>query len=244
MTLSRLERRHLTGPGRGTLTVTNVGSALQGGDIFTLFSAPATSGVFAATNLPTLAADLNWRTTNNFVTLIVNQVVPGAANYSRAKGLNLKIRITDLLTNVASAPVAGDSFALTGVGASTNGATITTNGTYIFFTPGTGSSSNSNESFSYSVADTRGGVATGIININVISAVGGPQTITVSGSTATVNFAGIPGYTYLVQRSTNLVNWVTRLTTNAPAAGLFDFTDDFSDLGGPPASAYYRTAQP
>ena len=228
----------------GTLTVTNIGSTLQGGDIFALFSGPATSGIFAATNLPTLAADLNWRTTNNFATLIVNQVVPGAATYTRAKGIGFKIRISDLLTNVASVPIAGDTFALAAVGASTNGATLTTNSTYLFFTPGTGASSNSNESFTYSVSDARGGSATGLINVNVISAVGGPQTITVSGSTATVNFAGIPGYTYAVQRSTNLLAWVTLLTTNAPAAGLFDFTDDFGDLGGPPASAYYRTAQP
>ncbi len=224
----------------GTLTVTNLGTALQGGDIFTLFSAPATSGVFAATNLPTLAADLNWRTTNNFATLIVNQVVPGAASFTRAKGLNLKIRISDLLTNVASVPVAGDTFTLASAGTSTNGATISTNGTYIFFT----STNDLNESFTYSVADTRGGVATGLITVNVISAVGGPQTITVSGSTVTVNFAGIPGYPYNVQRSTNLLAWVTLLTTNAPAAGLYEFTDDFSDLGGPPSSAYYRTAQP
>lgn len=228
----------------GTLTVTNIGSALQGGDTFTLFSAPATNGVFAATNLPALSAGQNWWTTNNYVSLIVNQVTAGSVTNTRTKGLGLKMKISELLTNVASLPAGGDTFALTAVGASTNGATITTNGTYIFFTPGTGSSSNSNESFTYTVADARGGSATGLITINVLSAVGGPQTITVSGSTATVNFAGIPGYAYAVQRSTNLVSWVTLFTTNAPTAGLFNFTDDFSDLGGPPASAYYRTAQP
>lgn len=45
----------------GTLTVTNIGPALQGGDTFKLFSA-AVSG-FTATNLPILAGNLYW--TNN-----------------------------------------------------------------------------------------------------------------------------------------------------------------------------------
>ena len=89
-----------------------------------------------------------------------------------------------------------------------------------------------------------GGSAIGIINITVISAVGGPQTITVSGGSATVKFAGIPGFSYLVQRSTNLVDWLTLFTTNVPSSGLYSFTDTFSDLGTPPTSAYYRTAQP
>ena len=55
-----------------------------------------------------------------------------------------------------------------------------------------------------------------------------------------MNFAGIPGYAYDEQRSTNLVDWVTLLHTNAPPGGLFQLMDDFSDLGAPPAQAYYR----
>jgi hypothetical protein len=66
----------------------------------------------------------------------------------------------------------------------------------------------------------------------------------VTNNTVTLNFAGIPNYGYAIQRSTNLTDWVTLVTTNAPSAGLFQWTDDFSDLGGPPASAYYRLQQP
>jgi hypothetical protein len=43
-----------------------------------------------------------------------------------------------------------------------------------------------------------------------------------------------------VQRSTSLTNWVTILTTNSPGNGLFNYMDNFSDLGVVPASAYYR----
>jgi hypothetical protein len=68
--------------------------------------------------------------------------------------------------------------------------------------------------------------------------------IMVSGGTATVNFSGTPSYSYEIQRSTNLLDWATLLTTNAPGGGLFEFVDDFSDLENPPGSAFYRAAQP
>lgn len=43
-----------------------------------------------------------------------------------------------------------------------------------------------------------------------------------------------------MQRSTNLTTWVTILTTNAPGNGLFNYMDNFSDLGVVPSLAYYR----
>jgi autotransporter-associated beta strand protein len=47
----------------GTLTVTNGGDPLQGGDSFTLFSAGSASGSFTATNLPALSStNLFWDT--------------------------------------------------------------------------------------------------------------------------------------------------------------------------------------
>jgi autotransporter-associated beta strand protein len=44
----------------GTLTITNVGDALQAGDSFTLFSAANYVGSFAVTNLPALTTGLAW----------------------------------------------------------------------------------------------------------------------------------------------------------------------------------------
>jgi autotransporter-associated beta strand protein len=70
---------------------------------------------------------------------------------------------------------------------------------------------------------------------------GQPQGISVAAGQVTIAFAGIAGDSYGVQRSTNLVNWTTIWSTNAPAGGVFGFTDPFSDLGGtPPPAAYYR----
>jgi autotransporter-associated beta strand protein len=48
----------------GTLTITNVGDALQSGDSFTLFSAASYAGSFAATNLPALDTGLAWDLSN------------------------------------------------------------------------------------------------------------------------------------------------------------------------------------
>ena len=45
--------------GGGTLTVNNLGPALQGGDVFTLFSQPVNG--FGAINLPSLPADAVWQ---------------------------------------------------------------------------------------------------------------------------------------------------------------------------------------
>jgi autotransporter-associated beta strand protein len=44
----------------GTLTVTNIGPALQAGDSFQLFSASGYSGAFNTTNLPALGSGLVW----------------------------------------------------------------------------------------------------------------------------------------------------------------------------------------
>ena len=58
------------------------------------------------------------------------------------------------------------------------------------------------------------------------------------GNAVTLNFAGTAGVSYDVQRSTNLVNWATIWTTNAPVGGLFNFTDNF--IGNAPRQAFYR----
>jgi len=66
-------------------------------------------------------------------------------------------------------------------------------------------------------------------------------TVTVSNGTAAVTFYGKPGLTYVTQRSTNLVNWVSIATNTVSSSGVINVTDNFSDLGGNiPISAYYQ----
>lgn len=62
----------------GTLTVTNIGPMLQGGDTFQLFSGTV-SGSFAATNLPALAPGLSWDASQlnlNGRLSVAGQVIP------------------------------------------------------------------------------------------------------------------------------------------------------------------------
>jgi hypothetical protein len=58
-----------------------------------------------------------------------------------------------------------------------------------------------------------------------------------------IRFAGIPGYTYEVQRSTNLTIgvWTTISTNVVPAGGLVDFVDTAAPGGG---QVFYRTRRP
>jgi autotransporter-associated beta strand protein len=69
---------------------------------------------------------------------------------------------------------------------------------------------------------------------------GPAPTVSVGTGSATVNYTGVQGLNYSVSRSTNLVNWVIILTTNAPAGGAFSYTDTFNDLGAQPPTAFYR----
>jgi len=148
----------------------------------------------------------------------------------------VKIALANLATNWTDAD--GDTVTLTGINlTTTNGVTLSTNSAYILYPNGP----NVADQFSYTIGDGQGGSAIGVVNITVAAnASGQAQSIMVTGSTAVLSFAGIPGYTYNVDRSTNLISWTTIETTNAPGTGLFNYTDDFSDLGGPPSSAYYR----
>ncbi len=75
----------------------------------------------------------------------------------------------------------------------------------------------------------------------VTYAYGLAQSITFNGPTAVVNFAGVPGYSYEVQRTTNLLspNWTVLLITNAPPKGVWQFIE----TNPPPGGAYYRTRQ-
>ena len=98
-----------------------------------------------------------------------------------------------------------------------------------------------NDQFTYTVTDGFGSNSTGLINVVLSTAPlfgqGTPPISTING-TAVLNFAGIPGYSYSVQRSTN-VNFTTfdiLWTTNAPSSGLFQFTDP----NPPQPTAFYR----
>ena len=101
-----------------------------------------------------------------------------------------------------------------------------------------------NDTFTYTIRDNSGGSAEGHVYIRSTSDPLNPKPLAVTnitGSPVTVGFLGIPGYSYSVERSTDLIHWVPIHSVTAPQGGTFNCTDDFSDLGGTtPNAAFYR----
>jgi len=197
---------------------------------------------------------LNSSVTNSLTQVVLNHPpVPTTVVYQRAASLPLEILISDLLTNVTD--VDGDPITLVGVGTdglnlqTTNGVTLSTDSNYIYYTNSV--MPNVNDSFEYAVSDGQGGVSLGTIMIVVNTNYVTPPSIPVILSTtnAVVNFFGVPGAQYEVDRSTNLtpglgMGWVPISTNVAPVSGIIQVNDTFQNLGiqtppTPPAS-YYR----
>jgi hypothetical protein len=175
-----------------------------------------------------------FRSTNTLNQMVTNHPpVASDVSYTRNTAVNsIKIPVTNLLANASD--VDGDTLSLASVSATTNNATISIADGCVLYR-------NTNavtDQFTYTVSDGFGGTSSATVTINVDSTplFGQSQIASVSGGTATLNFAGIPGYGYSVQRSTNLMNWATIWTTNAPLNGMFQVIDPTA----PEANAYYR----
>jgi hypothetical protein len=159
-------------------------------------------------------------------------------NVSRVAGLRLLIAVSDVSTNWSDAD--GDTVTLSGVNlTTTNGSTLSTNGVWILYT----NSANVTDQFSYSITDTYGGTNIGHVNISITASVTGTNSIVSiqAGLPTLVSAFGIPDYTYVAERSTNLVAWVDISTNSATVNGVISISDSFTDLGGvEPATVFYR----
>jgi hypothetical protein len=161
--------------------------------------------------------------------------VAGTAYFTRPQNVSLKFAISTLLTNVTD--VDGDSLTLTSVSSSTPGVTVKTNSTQVLYA----STNNASDSFNYTVSDGNGGSTSGTVVVTLAGTTTGQNaTLSVSNSTATLTFYGVPGLSYITQRSTNLTDWVSISTNTAPAGVLFQVTDNAAPTG----SAYYRLSTP
>jgi len=229
----------------GTLVVSNVGAAFVGGEVFTDFVAPSYAGGFAATTLPTLNSGLNWYLgdlVSNGRIKVNRSPVAGAPSFTNTAELQLQIPFASL-TETATDPDA-DPIMLVGINlTTTNGITLTTNGSFIIYS----NNVNVADQFSYTISDGHGGSATGAVTI-AASPTAPPAQFTahpsVNGNSVTIHFAGGPGWTYYLERSTNLAVWLTISTNVMPGNGVSDYTDDFHDLAGPPSWAFYRLRWP
>jgi Bacterial cadherin-like domain/Alpha amylase, catalytic domain len=168
--------------------------------------------------------------------------VAGTDTYQRGVGTPLHIRIADLLTNDSDPD--GNPITFTGLTLlTTNGVTLVTNSTFIFYT----NAMNWNDRFNYYISDSQGGSATGLVVIQVVSVASNNTVIGLlagvpGAGSATLTFAGVPGYQYVVQFATNLLNdqWITLATNTAGTNGLWQVVDPTATN----RQRYYRSFLP
>jgi hypothetical protein len=226
----------------GTVTYFTNGTAFASGSLSGgVFASGSLGNLLRGTNIitATYSGDGNYSGITNTLAQVVTNHPPvtGFFSFTVTNGVSLKLAISNLLTAVVDAD--GDSIALTGVGVSTNGITLATNSTYLYF-------SNTNkvkDQFSYTVTDHYGGYATGQVAVAFVVAPFIGQTsgqMSIRSGTNAVTFHGVPGFAYVVQRSVNLLTWVDIATNTAASTGIIQANDTFADLGGTPSSAFYR----
>jgi hypothetical protein len=231
----------------GTLNVMATGSALAGGDVPVLFNAASyssplpTSGTLPG--LPVQAPALNWylgSLTNNG-SIIVNRA-PVAQDISM--GAQSATSATLQIINGKYAPTDADgNTLLVSViqNPSTQGGAVATDGTNITYTAV--ADFTGTDTFTYTVSDRFGGFATNTITANVVAngagfnLLSGP--ISNGDGTATINYLGVPSYSYALDTTPSLtlpITWTPVITNTAGTNGQLSFTFSTSDGQG-----YFRT---
>jgi hypothetical protein len=169
--------------------------------------------------------------------------VANPVNIGRGYGTFLRFPLQTILTDYTS-DADGDARALVMLGSSTNGSFVATNAGLLVYAP----TNNRPESLTYVVRDVRPyrawdavRMATNWFTVTVTNAVGLAQYISANGTNVSVRFAGVPGYAYDVQRTTDLTSgsWLVVWTTNAPPGGVWLYLDN----APPPGGAFYRSSQ-
>jgi len=226
----------------GTLFVNNLGAALTGGEVFTLFSAPNYSGFFTSSNLPSLTTGLNWYlgslTVNGSIKVNRKPSIASALSLTNQIPNGLQIPFSSLIgtgTDPDNDTLTVSSVALT----STNGVAITTNATSLTYL----SNASGNDQFAYTLSDGHGATVSGVVNITNVAAPASAQfagaTVT-NGSSLVLRYSANAGSTYFIDRSTNLPDWTTIFTNTPLSSGAFEFIDDFHDIGAPVSPSFYR----
>ena len=143
----------------------------------------------------------------------------------------------------AAADADGGTLALDSVSStSSQGGTVAIVGTKVTYTPPSGYTGA--DSYNITITDGQGGSVAGSVTITVAAGSGESQNKAVltmlPGGNVSVQFMGIPGQSYQIQRSTDLATWTTLHTATAAADGQLPYLDTTPPVG----SAFYRTKIP
>jgi hypothetical protein len=228
----------------GTFTVANLGAALQSGDSFTLFTAPAFSGWFGSVSLPALGTSLVWDT-NKLATNGVLEIYTFTTNVFQTLSVSSNTAANLLIAKVLSKTTGGrGTTSLTSVGNAAHGSTSISSPN-IIYTPTSGYTGS--DSFNCVVSDLNGSTT-----VTVLVTVTDPNDPNqnsngsnlalhlVDGGGVRLIIAGTAGVTYQVQYTDTLTPPDWQILGNAfvmPSAGLTNIVDTGGGSG-----RYYRTA--
>lgn len=203
-----------------------------------------TGGPYALTFQATNAAGSS--AVQNF-TLDINRLPVAGADYlGTQRGIAAVVAQAKLLLNDTDPD--GDPRSLTSVAAaSAQGGSVAMDATHVTYTPPPGFSGS--DSFTYAIADGRGGQASGTVHVTVrpenvppLSVLSFAPGAGPGGGTLVVCL-GYPGVGYLVQRTDNLTAAFTTVSS-VVVADLVTGEFQFEDTPGPlPVSRFYRAAE-
>jgi hypothetical protein len=185
---------------------------------------------------------------------VSSNAAPIASPYTvnRNYGQSIHISVRNILTNYVT-DAESDPISLAGYSTptETNGVNLTVvSNVSNYFINYTNPSTQLDDRFKYWVTDGQGNYATNYVTVHVVDTTltgtpitGQVTTNTAPGTSFTVKYFGVIRNTYVLQRATNLTfAWVNIATNQMPTNPPVIVIDNFSDLGAPPASAYYRVA--
>jgi hypothetical protein len=252
----------LDNPNKGAFTTLKGFSPVLGGYEFTGTAADATTAIqglvfdpadnrVPPTLTETTGFTINVKDTaggvaNNTTTTVISTSIndpPVAGNFTitRQPGQETKISIEEILSHASDPDVGNLSLNLPS-GTTANGATISNEGRWVLYLAPT---SDTTDTFSYTVTDSQAATASGVITVivqpddtqskNILS-------ITQDGTDYVIKFFGIPTQSYTIQATEDLGNpqWQDRGTITAGPSGL----TEFRDVNPPATSKFYRTHTP
>jgi hypothetical protein len=165
--------------------------------------------------------------TNTLAQIVTNHPpTAGATFYTRAAGATLNIAVADLATNWSD--VDGDTVSLAALSVSTNGVTVANNaGTLVYF-----NANNVADQFTCIISDGWGGTNFQAVNIAIAQPANSTPNITsITGNpdgTFHLDLVGAPGYTYVLETTTNLISpesWLPISTNSFGTNSAWQFDD-------------------
>jgi fibronectin-binding autotransporter adhesin len=206
---------------------------------------PADLSGFGIVSLPgAMPGTLSLNTGTKTISVVAGIHVPNLA-FTNAPGVSRFITTNDMIAAGLASAQSSPIYTVTGVGSTTAGGIVSINNNIIKYAyPASGSPAS--DSFSYTVSDGTAS-ASATVTITFANAVG-PQLTPVSGGDglghAVINFHGIPGYGYHVQRATTLSptpDWTNAaaITLSPTGDGSYSWTNTVS-----PEDGYYRLSYP